>query len=72
MRASAALKMFPGLVEQLVFAAPNKALCADLASRGFVLTPKICILGRRDGSRRARLVYRHRELDSSVVLTVRL
>jgi hypothetical protein len=46
-------------------------LGADLGRRGFVLMPTVRVFKRMDGSHTVRLVWRHRELTTSIVLTVR-
>lgn len=68
-----AARQVPDLVAEKFAAAPSiEALSVDIASRGFQLTPKVRLFARKDGSHTVRLVWRHRALDSSVVLTIRL
>lgn len=49
-----------------------RGLGADLSLRGYALTPRARMFPRADGGRTVRLVWRHRELNASIVLTVRL
>ena len=46
------------------------ALGGDLARRGYALTPKARVFPRLDGHFTVRLVWRHRALNSSIVLTL--
>jgi hypothetical protein len=68
-----AARVVPDLIAERFAAAPSiEALSSDIAKRGFLLTPKVRLFARKDGTHTVRLVWRHRALDSSVVLTVRL
>jgi hypothetical protein len=46
-------------------------LSNDFEKRGFVLNPMVRMFTRKNGSHTVRLVWRHRELTCSIVLTVR-
>jgi hypothetical protein len=68
-----AARNVPDMIAERFAVSPSiKELSADIARRGFILTPKVRLYARRDGTHTVRLVWRHRALDSSVVLTLRV